>query len=880
MSGKPRHQRTGRGGKSKSRAAERPLGDKKQWVACDRCGKWRGAPPSVSLQSLTATSVSWFCSLGFWSEELTRRGCAVPEEDTDGPVGGSSATPGADEAIPSAGDAGAVSSDPLVTDDAAVKPAEDVDAQKKKKRPGQPDTAMKSAKKPGSRRAAVQWVQCENTACNKWWQLPPEVSLRSLPEHFFCHLNWWQPDAGKCRGGGDDTTNVKGETSEADISVAVTSDEQPAGQRLPDVVDCREATLVSSNDATAIVTRVPPLVKEAAVVVPPSVAPPQVGPVSHSAPGKKRRRGDAALLAEVSRGPSRGFVTRSGVGSRVSAFGSAFGSSSGAGGRSTVNSSATSQSVVSGGASGHVSLTPARRPLPLPPAYVTGHTDYHNLGLLHPPEVWSTLNGSNDASRQAWQQSATIGSVSSISAGQHAKVSYHDVVSTSWQKRGGSGSHQQSDRSLTALESHLRWSRSSMYAVDATASAAAGAALPLSEGGATDALSSAVPEGISKSNADLADTLWNALVACDDSAVQSPRPPQLELQLVRSAERACAESDDVLSTAICIALSSHAMSWHTAIVARADLLVDACLPDCLCTSLRVSDAVSGLSLYLPRTGDLMNPRSMLREVWAPGRLYAKNLTIRPSDIVTESVVESVRWTGAVGALAEAVDAATRAAGKASSDTIEPRLSAGGSASGRPCAAHAAVEVFERAVFCALVFCLFSWHVATSSSVNKSALSSRATFFASCFDSMHSSVGPSSSALSRVLLAAAFPDEEVGFESLLDSSASLGPAAVAARIQILTQSGIFVSSSSTGSCVGRACLSESATSVLMAVYETSSGGVLGSTSLVAAIHALLVDASLSQPLMLPPDAARSASVDSRGVFMGSFLPLRLLKPWRC
>jgi len=155
----------------------------------------------------------------------------------------------------------------------------------------------------------------------------------------------------------------------------------------------------------------------------------------------------------------------------------------------------------------------------------------------------------------------------------------------------------------------------------------------------------------------------------------------------------------------------------------------------------------GVSAYLPAAGDTDGPRSALRgPAWAAGRLYAKNLLVRPLDVVAESIVETTRWPGPGSVLAKAarqplqrtsrersqrllqrlplpllllegasaaeIDAAAAAAVIASESTSlvcgAHRAGEPGHLSLKPAAALAAVAAAERDVITAIVLCAFSW----------------------------------------------------------------------------------------------------------------------------------------------------------------------------
>ena len=48
---------------------------KSEWVACDRCSKWRRLPRSIAASSLPA---QWYCEMNTWDEDRNR--CEAPEE--------------------------------------------------------------------------------------------------------------------------------------------------------------------------------------------------------------------------------------------------------------------------------------------------------------------------------------------------------------------------------------------------------------------------------------------------------------------------------------------------------------------------------------------------------------------------------------------------------------------------------------------------------------------------------------------------------------------------------------------------------------------------------------------------------------------------------
>lgn len=537
--------------------------------------------------------------------------------------------------------------------------------------------------------------------------------------------------------------------------------------------------------------------------------------------------------------------------------------------------------------------------------------------LLHPPEVWSASGAPGtaaavDSSRAAWGLAAATASVASVAYGQHAKVSYRDVVNSSWQnKRSGAGGAQASALSLTATESHLRWSRSSMYAAAAAASS----------GGVDDA-----PASI---GADDARRLWGSSDA-DVAALWPRSSPRgaAALLAVAASEQQRQQDRTLRSLVAAAARTAHSAVLRALVCVAAAALIDtpepgdptliaSLLPAALREAIAASASCStsrGLTVYLPSAGDADGPRAALRASWAAGRVYAAGLHVRPLDVAGEAIGESTRWPGPGSVLAKAAAAAAvadlKAAGAtarlaaaaaataASADGAEAapapapessvavcgshRAGEPGFLAARPAAALAAFAASERALSEALLLCTYAW---AQSVAHRAARSTPLPPPVAELLDRVAAVGLhrlSAAVLSRVLLsvalaaAAAAGGSGGGGSSSLDPTCGLGPGAVAVRLAQLAAAGLLVSHPAAdrgGPSTSFTASPAVAARVDEALRQAAHAGTPSEAALCAAVHGALLGCALpgggrdSRPTLPPPAE------------LSHFLPLRLAKPWR-
>ena len=542
--------------------------------------------------------------------------------------------------------------------------------------------------------------------------------------------------------------------------------------------------------------------------------------------------------------------------------------------------------------------------------------------LLHPPEVWSASGAPGtaaavDASRAAWGLAAATASVSSVAYGQHAKVSYRDVVNSSWQnKRSGAGGAQASALSLTATESHLRWSRSSMYAAAAASSGGADDAPASIGGGGGDGLPPHEARRLWGSDADVA-ALWPrssprgaALLAV--AASEQRRQDRTLRSLIAAAARTAHSA--VLRALVCVAAAALIDTPEPGDPTLIASLLPAALREAIAAGASCSTS-RGLTVYLPSAGDADGPRAALRSSWAAGRVYAAGLHVRPLDIAGEAIGESTRWPGpgsvlakaaaaaavtelkSAGAAARLAAAAAATAANADGEEAAPAPAAASSVvvcgshragepgflAARPAAALSALAASERALSEALFLCAYAW----AQSVAHRAARSTPPLpppVAELLDRV-AAVGVhrlSAAVLSRVLLSVALAAAASGVgggggsSSSLDPTCGLGPGAVAVRLAQLAAAGLLVSHPAAADRGGPSTSSFTAapavaTRVDEALRQAAHAGTPSEAALCAAVHGALLGCALpggGRDATLPPPAELS-----------HFLPLRLAKPWR-
>lgn len=186
-----------------------------QWVACDRCSKWRSLPSHVDMSALPE---QWYCSMNKWDDRFND--CSIEQEkveepsdhpDEDVEVGGNGASGGGSSGgkrfsghSRSQGGRGARGgSGPhefAEFDFAGGDGGGEGGASAARRKTGYrgsfgsrnnliPNGSMLEVEK-------VNWVQCNK--CSKWRKVPGHISVESLPDVWQCSMNTWAPAFSKC----------------------------------------------------------------------------------------------------------------------------------------------------------------------------------------------------------------------------------------------------------------------------------------------------------------------------------------------------------------------------------------------------------------------------------------------------------------------------------------------------------------------------------------------------------------------------------------------------------------------------------------------------------------------------------------------------------
>ena len=363
----------------------------------------------------------------------------------------------------------------------------------------------------------AEWVQCEAPGCGKWRRLPAHIHVEDLPSGGWeCSMNSWDPERARCdapadmaepdevttelrgvaaaaasseaasaavttgRGEGvadgglelddgamDDAAAAGGGTAEADIDAAAPTTKQESHLQTGVAAGAESGISLDVETGGQV-----PQVAYAALVSP--TAAPATG-------GKKKaaRRGESAMLGAVLQPQA----SAAGGGGRIGSGGGGASGSYGAAGAGGGWGAPTSRASSGGGRAAAAAYAPlpslpAAEPQPdrkgmLPPSYVHGARDSQAQMLLHPPEAWGDPTAAGgvaaDLVRGGWATALAVGAGavapplptgSGTSGG--SKLAYRDLVATAWGSKAKLAAA--SDRSHAAVESNLRWTRSSAYA--------------------------------------------------------------------------------------------------------------------------------------------------------------------------------------------------------------------------------------------------------------------------------------------------------------------------------------------------------------------------------------------------------------------------------
>lgn len=238
----------GSSSKAKTAAEQAAL----QWIACDRCGKWRTLPSHVDMDALPE---QWYCEMNLWDNFYND--CAVDEEVVEDPVDDGSNADDADGELGADDAQGSYREGPGSRNMSANVAVEKVNwvqcnkCTKWRKAPGAVDvdslpdvwqcsmntwapafarctareelaeepeqsgmmqnSALMRGRRPGNNmsnaavgaqplpvKKVIQWVQCERRNCKKWRKLPGHVDMSLLPEKWYCEMNEWDLDRASC----------------------------------------------------------------------------------------------------------------------------------------------------------------------------------------------------------------------------------------------------------------------------------------------------------------------------------------------------------------------------------------------------------------------------------------------------------------------------------------------------------------------------------------------------------------------------------------------------------------------------------------------------------------------------------------------------------
>jgi len=126
---------------------------KEEWVQCDRCKKWRKLPSRVSAKKLPDV---WYCEMTTWGRKKVT--CDTPVQSTNKSKSSSSTTTSSSS------------------------------RNRKKDEENNNDKKKKVQK--------LEWVQCET--CLTWRKLPFTIKASSLPDKWYCTMNYWDKTRASC----------------------------------------------------------------------------------------------------------------------------------------------------------------------------------------------------------------------------------------------------------------------------------------------------------------------------------------------------------------------------------------------------------------------------------------------------------------------------------------------------------------------------------------------------------------------------------------------------------------------------------------------------------------------------------------------------------
>ena len=325
------------------------------------------------------------------------------------------------------------------------------------------------------KKVEAKWVQCEKTECNKWRKLPSHMSLDDLPQgKWYCEFNYWDPERAFCDAP-EESWDANEVTIDPALIAPITSSTTPAtntgestkkgksnkGNQIYDAASNRSGTstpipsdhediMHNTENKSSTILDADQLAEKGNAFLNDE----EDGPIysnsrtttnkrrrenaggeddTGTAKGKRRNRGNDTTVATpiASRKPTNPYVV-------------------------------TKPPLSSTGAT----LASMDRTNILPPFYVQGYRDYHNMMILHPIEVWADIGGGSGIFDQAikgsWDQALSAGINASYSNSSAPRVAWNELIAKSWNNPSG-------NRNTTVIpstvvtESHFRWNKSSMY---------------------------------------------------------------------------------------------------------------------------------------------------------------------------------------------------------------------------------------------------------------------------------------------------------------------------------------------------------------------------------------------------------------------------------
>lgn len=405
-----------------SKKRKRPI----EWVQCENplCGKWRQLAPNMSVSELPNTA--WFCSMNTWTPQLAS--CEMAEESTVTKTGSSLAS-APTPAPPSAAKINRVRAESHFL----------LELQQHHEKPAGTEAGVSLA----SASAAVRSSMDIDTAEGAEQQ-------QAYPSSAAAEAAAAAP--------GEDAGDLMADEDAAGMGTVA--------PRSGEVIDAEGDVDVDADAAAASTAAAGDSVE--ATDVPGAAAPATATSTTAAAAAKKRKKPAAAAKEGGGRGAPGGYrapyVTSTLPASAAS---------------QPLTAAAASPLVFEGAESASSAFVGTARACPphqRVPAYVHGQRDYHHMLLLHPPETWAHPAAGGgvaaDAVRAARGQVMNAGPTtappsapfSKAGGGAH-KVSYLDLVATAW--NGKAKPAPMGERSHAALESNMRWVRSSLHAAPA-----------------------------------------------------------------------------------------------------------------------------------------------------------------------------------------------------------------------------------------------------------------------------------------------------------------------------------------------------------------------------------------------------------------------------